>query len=207
MSFGFLFSVYLHLFLLLFYGHLSLLLNLINIRTQNPLPKNEGFTCTVYDKTFPLKCYLQRHMKAHTSNQYTCDICDRAFSQKENMKRHMKIHTDVKKYKCESCSECFSFLSEFRVHVLREHVENSHPCALCKSIFAYKWNLSRHMATVHGPKDTDSVHDNKENSMPACENASANNLTMGSSNNNPEFILGNENNLDAHDAGTDHWHI
>ena len=137
-------------------------------------------------------------MKAHIAKEFTCDLCKRAFSQKENLKRHMNIHADVEKYKCERCSESFSSWSEVRVHVLREHAENPHPCALCDSIFANRWNLSRHMASAHGPTDTTSVNDDEENSMSVCENA--NSITVGS-NNNPEFILGIESNLYVHDEG------
>jgi len=67
--------------------------------------KRTPYLCTVYDKQFTKKKYLNAHRQIHTEdNVCSCSECDKCFSSQKALSKHKNIHTG--KYKCTECGKC-----------------------------------------------------------------------------------------------------
>ena len=66
--------------------------------------KPRPYLCTLCDKHFISKEYLNVHQRSHYEEQYLCTECERRFSFKSSLVQHMNIHAG--KYKCIECGKC-----------------------------------------------------------------------------------------------------
>ena len=67
--------------------------------------KTRPYLCTVCDRRFTTKRYLNIHRNSHTGkNLYSCTECDKHFSFRSSFIQHMNIHAG--KYKCTECGKC-----------------------------------------------------------------------------------------------------
>ena len=52
------------------------------------------YLCSKYDKTFPYKSHLTRHMMICTREKLNqCKQCDKAFANKSLLTYHIRVHT------------------------------------------------------------------------------------------------------------------
>ena len=104
------------------------------------------FKCTLCEKIFPVKQYLQRHWQInHTIRKWEeCTICGKSV---KRLKIHMKSHTGPGPHICPICNKCFRSSSDFRNHKLIHSGERPFKCKICDKSFSQKSNLASHITT------------------------------------------------------------
>jgi len=71
-------------------------------RSQDSL---KPYLCSVCDKRFANKYYLNIHRKSHNEKHfYSCTECEKRFPFRSSFTQHMNIHAG--KYKCTECGKC-----------------------------------------------------------------------------------------------------
>ncbi|XP_019962376.2 zinc finger protein 260-like [Paralichthys olivaceus] len=104
-----------------------------------------SFKCPSCDKTFALKCLMERHHRTH-SKPHLCSQCGKRFSVLAGLIAHSRRHTGEKLYKCSDCETEFAYKSTFVRH-MRQHSQNSPNtvmCTLCENHFNGTLAFQRH---------------------------------------------------------------
>lgn len=119
-----------------------------NIVTSPSTGGKPHFSCHLCPFTARFKCFLTRHIRAHTKEKpYRCDVCPRSFSQRAHLTRHARIHTGEKPFKCEYCPLSFgqkwNLVAHRRVHT----GEMPFICNFCSRKFSSKHSLLCHIST------------------------------------------------------------
>ena len=107
--------------------------------------------CDQCDQTFTQRQDLQRHkLGVHEKKEYACDECEYVTSRKDNLNRHkMSEHgIETKKRKPEPEKEK---LTTKKVKIEADETL-TFQCNQCESTFDQKFNLNKHIASVHGQK-------------------------------------------------------
>ncbi|XP_034752712.1 oocyte zinc finger protein XlCOF6-like isoform X3 [Etheostoma cragini] len=108
--------------------------------------KNGGLLkCPSCDKSFALKCMMDRHYLTH-SKPHPCPECGKRFARQRQLIAHSRRHTGEKPFRCSECGTEFAHKSTFVRHT-REHslkTPSTHTCALCDTQFAGALALQRH---------------------------------------------------------------
>ncbi|KAK9532813.1 hypothetical protein VZT92_010180 [Zoarces viviparus] len=108
--------------------------------------KNTGpLKCPSCDKTFALKCMLDRHYLTHTK-PHLCSECGKCFSEKQGLTAHSRRHTGEKPYECSDCGIEFAYKYTLARHMRRHSLKkpSTRTCALCESQFDGALELQRH---------------------------------------------------------------
>ncbi|XP_070707259.1 zinc finger protein 354A-like [Pempheris klunzingeri] len=103
------------------------------------------FKCSSCDKSFALKCLLDRHYLTH-SKPHLCSECGKRFAGLRGLIAHSRRHTGEKLYKCVDCGTEFAYKYTFDRH-MRQHSlrkPSTHTCMLCESQFSGVSALQRH---------------------------------------------------------------
>ena len=116
--------------------------------------------CNICNMDFIRNQTLLRHIetvhKKSKSEEYKCSVCSKTFSRKWNLTKHTsKVHS--KEEKCPICDKNFPSMAQFsdlKIHIATAHEGRiSYECSLCSRKFLNKYNLIRHMSTVHENED------------------------------------------------------
>ena len=63
--------------------------------------KPRPYLCTVCDKRFRMKKYLNQHKQTHNVDKlYSCIQCEKRFATKHYLEQHMNIHSSKYMYTC-----------------------------------------------------------------------------------------------------------
>ena len=77
--------------------------------------KIRPYKCTLCDKRFKVKAYLNDHKARHIGEKlYSCTQCQKRFSTYYTFHIHMNVHSS--KYKCTECGKCFRSNHALTVH-------------------------------------------------------------------------------------------
>uniref|UniRef100_A0A3Q1GAL6 Oocyte zinc finger protein XlCOF6-like n=1 Tax=Acanthochromis polyacanthus TaxID=80966 RepID=A0A3Q1GAL6_9TELE len=103
------------------------------------------FKCPSCDKTFTLKCLMDRHFLNH-SRPHLCSECGKRFAVLRTLIAHSRRHTGEKLYKCSLCGTEFAYKSTFHRHMRQHNTRkpNTHTCPLCEDQFSGLQALQRH---------------------------------------------------------------
>ncbi|XP_023255750.1 zinc finger protein 260-like isoform X2 [Seriola lalandi dorsalis] len=103
------------------------------------------FKCPSCDKTFALKCLMDRHYLTH-SKPHLCSECGKRFAGLRGLIAHSRRHTGEKLYKCSDCGTEFAYKSTFERHMRQHSLKrpNTHTCTLCENQFAGVLAFQRH---------------------------------------------------------------
>ncbi|XP_054468839.1 endothelial zinc finger protein induced by tumor necrosis factor alpha-like isoform X2 [Anoplopoma fimbria] len=101
--------------------------------------------CPSCDKTFALKCMLDRHYLTHTK-PHLCSECGKCFSEKQGLIAHSRRHTGEKPYECSDCGIEFAYKYTLARHMRRHSLKkpSTRTCTLCESQFNGALELQRH---------------------------------------------------------------
>ncbi|KAM8744393.1 uncharacterized protein AB9X84_018374 [Acanthopagrus schlegelii] len=103
------------------------------------------FKCPSCDKSFALKCLMDRHYLTH-SKPHLCSECGKRFSGLRGLVAHSRRHTGEKLYKCLDCGTEFAYKSTFKRHMRQHSLPKriTHVCTLCENQFTGLLPLQRH---------------------------------------------------------------
>jgi len=120
--------------------------------TENPREdKPRPHVCTVCNKRFRSKTYLNVHRKRHTGeNLYSCIQCEKCFPFQSSLSRHMNIHSS--KYKCTECGKCCPTSRHLARHRQSHSGEKPFECTVCSKRFTQDGNLVTHSRIHSGVK-------------------------------------------------------
>ena len=107
----------------------------------------DGFRCSVCDKIFNRKKYLDNHMRIHipeNQERVQCRTCG-AHVRKMNFKVHLQRHSVENRYACSVCYKRFALLSELNSHYNIHTGDTHYECEICDYKTYHKHNLSAHM--------------------------------------------------------------
>jgi len=109
------------------------------------------FNCRRCTRFFPVKEFLDRHMKKYHSDEvFQCPQCPKQCVSKLNFDRHVAwVHKRPKAVKCEICSRMFKSQQCLKRHNLAFHDKNRRQvCNICCISFPLS-SYRSHMANEH----------------------------------------------------------
>ncbi|XP_029299867.1 oocyte zinc finger protein XlCOF6-like [Cottoperca gobio] len=117
--------------------------------TATPKMKKKKSTgplkCPSCDKSFALKCMMDRHYLTH-SKPHLCSECGKRFAGQRGLIAHSRRHTGEKLYKCSDCGTEFAYKYTFDRHMRQHSLKkpSTHTCSLCENQFPGMSALQRH---------------------------------------------------------------
>lgn len=141
-------------------------------------------TCNVCFKVYSSSSTLSRHKRLHTrkilpsfksiikplpvthdNNEeagheglYPCQYCRKPFRFRKHLVDHERVHTGERPFSCNQCSLSFSRRAILWRHKKTHLGFRPYSCTLCSKSFLMNFQLTRHIAEKHMPKDTYACH-------------------------------------------------
>jgi uncharacterized C2H2 Zn-finger protein len=113
------------------------------------------------------RCVAGKKKRKKSSTECVCTVigCEDKFASKPARKKHYaQVHQDPSlHHKCWRCDKEFEDAYSFRKHS-RTH-SNSFTCLICEKVFSTRFNLDRHVNSLHGPEADPSVHQKRRSKM------------------------------------------
>lgn len=114
------------------------------------------FGCSVCQRSFSKKRYLNAHEKLHVAEKpYACRFCPKCFSRKDSLDYHERSHTGERPFACSVCQRKFASRSHAASHELIHTGEKPFSCSVCRKKFARKsymmFHARRHVSTALHP--------------------------------------------------------
>jgi len=141
--------------------------------------KPRSYLCTVCDKWFTTKWYLNAHSKLHSgqnlyssseceksfptlwclkshmnghSNKYQCSECGKCYQSNHHLAEHRRSHSGEKPFVCTVCDKRFTRSSSLIVHSRIHSGENPYKCLECDKASRHFGDLYKHMTVHRGDK-------------------------------------------------------
>ncbi|XP_068191073.1 zinc finger protein 345-like [Antennarius striatus] len=116
--------------------------SVLKIKTKRTV---ESFRCPSCDKSFALKCLMDRHYLTH-SKPHVCSECGKCFAGLAGLAAHSRRHTGEKLYRCSDCGTEFAYKYTLDRHMRRHSLKRplTHTCTLCENQFTGLLALQRH---------------------------------------------------------------
>ncbi|XP_076615021.1 uncharacterized protein LOC143338477 isoform X2 [Chaetodon auriga] len=114
----------------------------LKIKKKKPMGP---FRCPSCDKSFALKCLMDRHYLTH-SKPHFCSECGKRFAGLRGLVAHSRRHTGEKLHRCSDCGTEFAYKSTFDRHMRQHSLEkpSTHTCTLCENQFTGLLAFQRH---------------------------------------------------------------
>lgn len=107
------------------------------------------FKCDECGYTTDKRTRMSKHMLDHKEKPFQCKSCNRKFPDQELLDMHSKIHQN----KCSKCNKKFSSKAQQERHEKEKRCPTvSYECYLCKYVPWSKLRLTTHMRTHTGEK-------------------------------------------------------
>ncbi len=113
------------------------------------------YTCTVCEKSFPVKTSLSRHLQIHNKEDIVkCHKCNGNYK-KGYLRNHLKnAHGERQSKTCPQCDGTFLDQACLTLHIKRVHKTSRVPCPVCAKEYKGKRNLSEHLK-IHTKRKKD----------------------------------------------------
>ena len=136
----------------------SKILDILSILPQEPYqPQNQiieltqtkvlPYKCTLCDKAFATKTYLDHHLSLH------CKQCGKKMVTPSKLAQHMAIHIKQKTFVCttKGCGKTFK-MQRYLLQHSKIHEKRGLPCDICQKILAGPRELRAHLRVHTGEK-------------------------------------------------------
>ena len=112
-----------------------------------------NFRCKLCEKSFKLKCRMQRHVKKvhEKASETKCELCKKSFYDVYCLQVHMNtFHNKKKNFICDSCDQRFVSKGALLIHTqVRHERSQTSNCDTCDKTFTSKRGLRNHLENVH----------------------------------------------------------
>lgn len=119
------------------------------------------FPCSLCPASFKAENKLRRHMNTvHSTKRVICPKCSKILKSTDNLKIHLaRSHGDLKEYVCLKCpgGKYYHSKNALTKHITHKHryPKKTYNCPACPDIkYSTANQLSRHIASKHGPQQT-----------------------------------------------------
>ena len=87
------------------------------------LKKGYACTYPKCDRIYKSPAEYNKHLKKHCSSRppSKCSVCDRSFEEKKYLDEHMKIHSDELIKECPHCGKKYRWRSSVLIHIRMKH--------------------------------------------------------------------------------------
>ena len=119
---------------------------------SNGITEPRPYVCTVCDKWFKKRKYLNIHRKRRHSGvdtKHKCSECGKCFLRSCDLAVHGRTHSGERPFECTVCSRRFATSSNLYVHGRIHSGEKPYTCSVCGSSFSRSWVLQQHRRRVH----------------------------------------------------------
>ena len=120
--------------------------------------KLEEYSCTICGHITNIKDKYKKHMMAHKEkqNKWKCSVCNKTFTYKCYLQWHELNHTDEKKYECMDPDYQKKDAGKFKhkpdfIHHMEKHSGKSFKCKVCGSVWPSRKDQYEHERSVHRP--------------------------------------------------------
>ncbi|XP_056326449.1 zinc finger protein OZF [Danio aesculapii] len=111
-----------------------------------PAELEKPFKCLQCQRSFPLKRFLQVHLKIHTGEKlFVCQHCGKTYTHQGNFKVHVRMHTGERPFICPHCGKQFHHEGNLKSHIRLHTGDKPYPCPLCGKSFVYSTHLKTHL--------------------------------------------------------------
>lgn len=123
------------------------------VSTVDPKLQNQ---CTICQRSFVTKRFLNNHMKTHqkadNAHSHLCEWCGKSFKDKYSLNGHIMSHTGNKPHKCSYCDKAFARKGFLILHERIHSGERPYICNHCGKSFNQPTALKRHIRSHTGER-------------------------------------------------------
>lgn len=117
------------------------------------------YQCHICSKTFTVRDYLRKHVRAHYSlthkkqaKKYSCSVCQKKFRTAARLDTHVNMHTGEKPFLCVTCGKSYADNEYLVKHQRLHRNEKPYLCDDCGLRFAFRQSYTSHRKLHSGEK-------------------------------------------------------